>query len=210
MCLCFLLLQHYYQNKLKLAIIGQSLFGQEVYSNLRKQGHKVVGVFTVPDKDGKADPLGEFIPLSWFSHLSVWSLIFAPPDCVHIAVQLDLVSFIWAPKNTNFCLSVKSLCCYLLDLKTQSKSRTGKENNRLYELRQMYFLKPQPVEQNILHSGLMHSHFLKSCLSPSSFLGCGGLWWPHVPDLLWVSRGLCCGWGRYMLTLPCSWTKACL
>ncbi|XP_026182633.1 mitochondrial 10-formyltetrahydrofolate dehydrogenase [Mastacembelus armatus] len=48
---------HYYQNKLKLAIIGQSLFGQEVYSNLRRQGHKVVGVFTVPDKDGKADPL---------------------------------------------------------------------------------------------------------------------------------------------------------
>uniref|UniRef100_A0A4W6ERH3 10-formyltetrahydrofolate dehydrogenase n=1 Tax=Lates calcarifer TaxID=8187 RepID=A0A4W6ERH3_LATCA len=42
---------------MKLAIIGQSLFGQEVYSNLRKQGHRVVGVFTVPDKDGKADPL---------------------------------------------------------------------------------------------------------------------------------------------------------
>uniref|UniRef100_A0A7N8X3D5 10-formyltetrahydrofolate dehydrogenase n=1 Tax=Mastacembelus armatus TaxID=205130 RepID=A0A7N8X3D5_9TELE len=51
------LFAHYYQNKLKLAIIGQSLFGQEVYSNLRRQGHKVVGVFTVPDKDGKADPL---------------------------------------------------------------------------------------------------------------------------------------------------------
>ncbi|XP_003972661.1 mitochondrial 10-formyltetrahydrofolate dehydrogenase [Takifugu rubripes] len=48
---------HYYQNKLKLAIIGQSQFGQEVYTSLRKQGHKVVGVFTVPDKDGKADPL---------------------------------------------------------------------------------------------------------------------------------------------------------
>ncbi|KAG7270677.1 hypothetical protein CRUP_030404 [Coryphaenoides rupestris] len=47
----------YYQNKLKLALIGQSLFGQEVYTNLRKQGHTVVGVFTVPDKDGKADPL---------------------------------------------------------------------------------------------------------------------------------------------------------
>lgn len=72
--LCLLSLQHYYQNKLKLAIIGQSLFGQEVYSNLRKQGHKVVGVFTVPDKDGKADPLGEFIPFSltcWFT-LSLW------------------------------------------------------------------------------------------------------------------------------------------
>lgn len=58
MC-CFLPSQHYYQNKLKLAIIGQSLFGQEVYSSLRKQGHRVVGVFTVPDKDGKADPLGK-------------------------------------------------------------------------------------------------------------------------------------------------------
>uniref|UniRef100_A0A4W5LED0 10-formyltetrahydrofolate dehydrogenase n=1 Tax=Hucho hucho TaxID=62062 RepID=A0A4W5LED0_9TELE len=51
------LLQNYYQNKLRLALIGQSLFGQEVYTNLRKQGHKVVGVFTVPDRDGKADPL---------------------------------------------------------------------------------------------------------------------------------------------------------
>ncbi|XP_048355791.1 mitochondrial 10-formyltetrahydrofolate dehydrogenase isoform X1 [Sphaerodactylus townsendi] len=47
----------YYQNKLKLALIGQSLFGQEVYRHLQKEGHKVVGVFTVPDKDGKVDPL---------------------------------------------------------------------------------------------------------------------------------------------------------
>ncbi|XP_044535076.1 mitochondrial 10-formyltetrahydrofolate dehydrogenase [Gracilinanus agilis] len=47
----------YYKNKLKLALIGQSLFGQEVYSHLQKEGHRVVGVFTVPDKDGKADPL---------------------------------------------------------------------------------------------------------------------------------------------------------
>uniref|UniRef100_A0A8C2A4D3 formyltetrahydrofolate dehydrogenase n=1 Tax=Cyprinus carpio TaxID=7962 RepID=A0A8C2A4D3_CYPCA len=53
----FLSTSAYYQNKLKLALIGQSLFGQEVYTNVRKQGHKVVGVFTVPDKDGKADPL---------------------------------------------------------------------------------------------------------------------------------------------------------
>uniref|UniRef100_A0A8C5V112 10-formyltetrahydrofolate dehydrogenase n=1 Tax=Microcebus murinus TaxID=30608 RepID=A0A8C5V112_MICMU len=49
--------QVYFKNKLKLALIGQSLFGQEVYSHLRKEGHRVVGVFTVPDKDGKADPL---------------------------------------------------------------------------------------------------------------------------------------------------------
>ncbi|EDM17081.1 aldehyde dehydrogenase 1 family, member L2 (predicted) [Rattus norvegicus] len=47
----------YFKNKLKLALIGQSLFGQEVYSHLLKEGHRVVGVFTVPDKDGKADPL---------------------------------------------------------------------------------------------------------------------------------------------------------
>ncbi|XP_017396069.1 mitochondrial 10-formyltetrahydrofolate dehydrogenase [Cebus imitator] len=47
----------YFKNKLKLALIGQSVFGQEVYSHLCKEGHRVVGVFTVPDKDGKADPL---------------------------------------------------------------------------------------------------------------------------------------------------------
>uniref|UniRef100_A0AAA9T0V6 10-formyltetrahydrofolate dehydrogenase n=2 Tax=Bos TaxID=9903 RepID=A0AAA9T0V6_BOVIN len=46
-----------FKNKLKVALIGQSLFGQEVYSHLCKEGHRVVGVFTVPDKDGKADPL---------------------------------------------------------------------------------------------------------------------------------------------------------
>uniref|UniRef100_D3ZTP0 10-formyltetrahydrofolate dehydrogenase n=1 Tax=Rattus norvegicus TaxID=10116 RepID=D3ZTP0_RAT len=51
--------QVYFKNKLKLALIGQSLFGQEVYSHLLKEGHRVVGVFTVPDKDGKADPLGD-------------------------------------------------------------------------------------------------------------------------------------------------------
>ncbi|XP_032503141.1 mitochondrial 10-formyltetrahydrofolate dehydrogenase isoform X1 [Phocoena sinus] len=49
--------QVYLKNKLKVALIGQSLFGQEVYSHLCKEGHRVVGVFTVPDKDGKADPL---------------------------------------------------------------------------------------------------------------------------------------------------------
>uniref|UniRef100_A0A452RY36 10-formyltetrahydrofolate dehydrogenase n=1 Tax=Ursus americanus TaxID=9643 RepID=A0A452RY36_URSAM len=43
---------------MKIAVIGQSLFGQEVYCHLRKEGHEVVGVFTIPDKDGKADPLG--------------------------------------------------------------------------------------------------------------------------------------------------------
>lgn len=46
---------------MKIAVIGQSLFGQEVYCRLREEGHEVVGVFTVPDKDGKADPLGKWV-----------------------------------------------------------------------------------------------------------------------------------------------------
>lgn len=44
---------------MRIAVIGQSVFGQEVYKELRKDGHTIVGVFTIPDKDGKADPLGE-------------------------------------------------------------------------------------------------------------------------------------------------------
>ncbi|KAM5148548.1 cytosolic 10-formyltetrahydrofolate dehydrogenase [Mantella aurantiaca] len=43
---------------MRIAVIGQSLFGKEVYKQLVKEGHQVVGVFTIPDKDGKADPLG--------------------------------------------------------------------------------------------------------------------------------------------------------
>ncbi|XP_059965300.1 cytosolic 10-formyltetrahydrofolate dehydrogenase isoform X1 [Mesoplodon densirostris] len=43
---------------MKIAVIGQSLFGQEVYRRLREEGHEIMGVFTVPDRDGKADPLG--------------------------------------------------------------------------------------------------------------------------------------------------------
>lgn len=42
---------------LRIAIIGQSVFGQEVYRLLRKQGKNVVGVFTVPDQKGRMDPL---------------------------------------------------------------------------------------------------------------------------------------------------------
>ncbi|KAK2165320.1 hypothetical protein LSH36_52g08014 [Paralvinella palmiformis] len=46
-------------NKLKIAIIGQSQFGAEVYKLLRNQNHKVVGVFTVPDIQGRPDPLAQ-------------------------------------------------------------------------------------------------------------------------------------------------------
>ncbi|KAK3610577.1 hypothetical protein CHS0354_009017 [Potamilus streckersoni] len=42
---------------MKVAIIGQSLFGADVYRLLQKNGHNIVGVFTVPDINGKPDPL---------------------------------------------------------------------------------------------------------------------------------------------------------
>ena len=42
---------------LRIAIIGQSVFGQEVYKVLREQGRNIVGIFTVPDQNGRPDPL---------------------------------------------------------------------------------------------------------------------------------------------------------
>ncbi|XP_071784206.1 cytosolic 10-formyltetrahydrofolate dehydrogenase-like isoform X1 [Asterias amurensis] len=44
-------------NRMKIAVIGQSQFGEEVYKLIRKNGHEVVGVFTIPDVNGKADQL---------------------------------------------------------------------------------------------------------------------------------------------------------
>ncbi|XP_023247716.1 mitochondrial 10-formyltetrahydrofolate dehydrogenase-like, partial [Copidosoma floridanum] len=44
--------------KLKVAIIGQSNFAAEVYSLLRKNEHEITGVFTIPDKNNREDPLG--------------------------------------------------------------------------------------------------------------------------------------------------------
>ncbi|KAL4217352.1 Mitochondrial 10-formyltetrahydrofolate dehydrogenase [Mactra antiquata] len=53
--------RHFSQSKslcrMKIAVIGQSLFGADVYRLLQKDGHKIVGVFTVPDVNGKPDPL---------------------------------------------------------------------------------------------------------------------------------------------------------
>jgi formyltetrahydrofolate dehydrogenase len=44
---------------MRIAIIGQSVFGVEVYKNLRSKGHVIVGVFTIPDVQGKPDPLAK-------------------------------------------------------------------------------------------------------------------------------------------------------
>eukprot|EP00064_Thunnus_orientalis_P017291 superscaffoldBa00003635_g17372 len=89
---------HYYQNKLKLAIIGQSLFGQEVYSNLRKQGHKVVGVFTVPDKDGKADPLGSII-IDIIIQLGALSLLPSACHPPHLQDNIHVTGAVAAEKD---------------------------------------------------------------------------------------------------------------
>jgi methionyl-tRNA formyltransferase len=50
-------------SKLKVAVIGQSTFAAEVYKLLRKDGHKVVGVFTIPDKGTREDALGKLTVL---------------------------------------------------------------------------------------------------------------------------------------------------
>ena len=41
---------------LRIAVIGQSAFATDVYRLVRKNGHTVVGVFTVPDKNGREVP----------------------------------------------------------------------------------------------------------------------------------------------------------
>jgi len=45
------------KNKMKVAIIGQSPFATEVYRSIMKNGHNIVGIFTVMDKNGKQDPV---------------------------------------------------------------------------------------------------------------------------------------------------------
>ncbi|XP_076047759.1 cytosolic 10-formyltetrahydrofolate dehydrogenase isoform X2 [Oratosquilla oratoria] len=48
---------HSVLDRMRVAIIGQSTFAGEVYKQLIKDGHKVVGVFTVPDQGNREDPL---------------------------------------------------------------------------------------------------------------------------------------------------------
>lgn len=43
--------------QLKVAIIGQSPFAAEVYKLLKQNGHQITGVFTIPDKGNREDPL---------------------------------------------------------------------------------------------------------------------------------------------------------
>nr|WIM01509.1 cytosolic 10-formyltetrahydrofolate dehydrogenase [Limnephilus lunatus] len=45
------------KRSLRIALIGQSTFAAEVFKLLKKDGHKIVGVFTVLDKGNREDPL---------------------------------------------------------------------------------------------------------------------------------------------------------
>jgi len=42
---------------LRVAIIGQSVFAREVYRSIRSQGHSIVAIFTILDKNEKQDPV---------------------------------------------------------------------------------------------------------------------------------------------------------
>lgn len=75
---------------MKIAVIGQSLFGQEVYKALKNDGHTLVGVFTIPDKDGKADPLGEItIHLDQNQYVTLEPVSMACHTCLWWGLQID-------------------------------------------------------------------------------------------------------------------------
>lgn len=58
---------------MRIAVIGQSVFGAEVFRLLRQNGHEIVGVFTIPDVNGKPDPLGNIHRLTF--HYAFYSLL---------------------------------------------------------------------------------------------------------------------------------------
>lgn len=70
---CSFYFRYQWISMMKIAVIGQSLFGQEVYKELKKDGHTIVGVFTIPDKDGKVDTLGKS-PVLFISCNFMWLL----------------------------------------------------------------------------------------------------------------------------------------
>lgn len=44
---------------LKIALIGQSAFAVDVFKRIKQHGHLIVGIFTIPDKGAKEDPLAK-------------------------------------------------------------------------------------------------------------------------------------------------------
>ena len=76
---------------LRIAVIGQSVFAKDVYNLIRKNGHTVVGVFTIPDKNGRevssfflSSSAPIFYTLRWvcFFMVWVWIVVLADLDIV--------------------------------------------------------------------------------------------------------------------------------
>ncbi|XP_013396004.1 cytosolic 10-formyltetrahydrofolate dehydrogenase-like isoform X1 [Lingula anatina] len=104
---------------LRIAVIGQSQFGAEVYKTLKKDGHEIVGVFTVPDQKGRPDPLataaeedgvkvfkyprwrkkGKVIPEILQEYHSVGADLNVLPYCTQF-IPMEVIT---APKNESVC-----------------------------------------------------------------------------------------------------------
>ncbi|KAG7167569.1 Cytosolic 10-formyltetrahydrofolate dehydrogenase-like [Homarus americanus] len=106
-------------DRMRVAIIGQSTFAGEVYKQLVKDGHKVVGVFTVPDQGTREDPLatmaaadgvkvfklkswrkkGVALPEVLESYLSVNPELNVMPFCSQF-IPMEVINH---PKNKSIC-----------------------------------------------------------------------------------------------------------
>ncbi|XP_068238224.1 cytosolic 10-formyltetrahydrofolate dehydrogenase isoform X2 [Palaemon carinicauda] len=104
---------------MRVAIIGQSTFAGEVYKKLVKDGHKVVGVFTVPDQGTREDPLattaaadgvkvfkfkswrkkGQALPEVLEQYLSVNPELNVMPFCSQF-IPMEVINH---PKNKSIC-----------------------------------------------------------------------------------------------------------
>eukprot|EP00088_Acartia_fossae_P053331 TRINITY_DN6060_c0_g1_i13.p1 TRINITY_DN6060_c0_g1~~TRINITY_DN6060_c0_g1_i13.p1 ORF type:complete len:901 (-),score=295.69 TRINITY_DN6060_c0_g1_i13:194-2896(-) len=104
---------------MKIAIIGQSPFATEVYRSILKDGHKIAGIFTVMDKNGKQDPVaiagekdgipvfklkswrrkGEAIPEVLEQYKSVGADLNVMPYCSQF-IPMEVLNY---PKHKSIC-----------------------------------------------------------------------------------------------------------
>ncbi|XP_076362354.1 mitochondrial 10-formyltetrahydrofolate dehydrogenase-like isoform X1 [Tachypleus tridentatus] len=115
-------------SKLRIAIIGQSTFASGVYKLLRQDGHKVVGVFTVPDQGNREDPLasvakednikvfkfqkwrqkGKVLPDVLDHYKSVDANLNVLPFCTQF-IPMDVINY---PENQSICYHPSLLPCH--------------------------------------------------------------------------------------------------
>lgn len=88
---------------------------------LQKEGHRVVGVFTVPDKDGKADPLGECVLGHWVKWSQGWLVTRAG------FAALNMTSTVIGPYQDKAFISMAQGGCLRLSQVCVPASREGKE-----------------------------------------------------------------------------------